>query len=208
MSTLARFDLFLAIHKGIRLALSDLLTRMGSTDFADEAAAQRVASDLGSVLALCEDHRRTEDEIIFPNLRSRMSGDLVSIADDHEDQSRIVAELTAASRTLLAESTENRPRVGRTLYLHFSKFVGELLAHMAEEEQVASPLFDRLFSQEEMLGIHAKVMAFLTVEEHFRGAKFVLKAVNRPERVALMTGALSLFPKEAVVALVDAGFAQ
>ena len=106
--TTPRFDLFLAIHKGIRLALSDLLTRMGSTDFADADAAQRIASDLALVLALCEDHRRTEDEIIFPNLRSRMSGDLVSIHDDHEDQSRIVQELTAASRTLLAESTENR----------------------------------------------------------------------------------------------------
>lgn len=207
MST-PRFDLFLAVHKGIRLALADLLTRMGSTDFTDAAAAERIAEDLGLVLALCEDHRRTEDEVIFPNLRSRMSGDLVSILDDHEDQSRIVSELTAAARTLLAESAENRPRVGRTLYLHFSKFVGGLLAHMAEEEQVASPLFERLFSQEEILGVHAKVMAFLTIEEHFRGAKFILRGINRPERVALMTGALALFPKEAVVALVDAGFAS
>jgi iron-sulfur cluster repair protein YtfE (RIC family) len=207
MST-PRFDLFLAIHKGIRLALADLLTRMGSTDFSDAAASQRIASDLSLVLALCEDHRRTEDEVIFPNLRSRMSGDLVSIADDHEDQARIVAELDAAARTLLAESEENRPRVGRVLYLHFSKFVGELLAHMAEEEQVASPLFDRLFTQEEVMGIHAKVMAFLSIEEHFRGAKFILRALNRPERITLMTGALALFPKEAVVALVDAGFVQ
>lgn len=207
MST-PRFDLFLAIHKGIRLALADLLSRMGSTDFTDAAAAQRIASDLALVLALCEDHRRTEDEVVFPNLRSRMSGDLVTIADDHQDQARIVRELTAASTTLVGESEENRPRAGRVLYLHFTKFVGELLAHMAEEEQVASPLFDRLFSQEEVMAIHGKVMAFLTIEEHFRGAKFILRAVNRPERVALMTGALAVFPKEAVVALVDAGFAQ
>lgn len=207
MST-PRFDLFLAIHKGIRLALADLLTRMGSTDFSDAVAAERIASDLGLVLALCEDHRRTEDEIIFPNLRSRMSGDLVAILDDHAEQPRIVEELLAASRTLVAESAENRPRVGRVLYLHFSKFVGELLAHMAEEEQVASPLFDRLFSQEEVMAIHGKVMAFLTIEEHFRGAKFILKGLNRPERIALMTGALAQFPKEAVVALVDAGFSS
>jgi iron-sulfur cluster repair protein YtfE (RIC family) len=207
MST-PRFDLFLVIHKGIRLALADLLTRMGSTDFSDAAAAERIATDLGAVLLLCEDHRRTEDEIVFPNLRSRMSGDLVAILDDHDEQPRIVEELLAASRTLVAESPENRPRVGRMLYLHFSKFVGELLAHMAEEEQVASPLFDRLFSQEEVMGIHAKVMAHLTIEEHFRGAKFILRAINRPERVAVMTGALAVFPKEAVVALVDAGFAS
>ena len=206
--TTPRFDLFLPIHKAIRFALADLLSRMGSTDFADATAAQRIASDLTTVLALCEDHRRTEDEIVFPTLRSRMSGDLVSVIDAHEDQQRIVEELTAASATLLSESTENRPRVGRTLYLHYSKFVGELLAHMAEEEQVASPLFERLFSQEEVMGIHAKVMAFLSIEEHFRGAKFILRALNRPERVTLMTGALALFPKEAVVALVDAGFGQ
>jgi hypothetical protein len=207
MST-PRFDLFLAIHKGIRLALADLLTRMGSTDFSDAAAAQRIATDLDLVLALCEDHRRTEDEIVFPNLRSRMSGDLVSILDDHEDQPRIVQELLAAAHTLVAESAENRPRVGRMLYLHFSKFVGAVFSHMAEEEQVASPLFDRLFTPEEVLAIHGKAMAFLSLEAHFRGAKFILRALNRPERIALMTGALAQFPKEAVVALVDAGFAS
>lgn len=207
MST-PRTDLFLSIHKAIRFALADLLARMGQADFADEQAAQRITSDLALVLALCEDHRRTEDEIVFPNLRSRMSGDLVSILDEHEDQSRIVEELLAASRTLLAESAANRPIVGRTLYLHFSKFVGELLGHMAEEEQVASPLFERLFSEEEVRAIHAKVMGFLSIEEHLRGARFIMKAVNRPERVAMMTGALMLFPKEAVVALVDAGFGQ
>lgn len=207
MST-PRFDLFLPIHKAIRFALADLLTRMGTTDFADAKAAERIATDLGQILALCEDHRRTEDEVIFPSLRSRMSGDLVSILDDHDDQKRIVEELTAASRTLLAESTDNRPVVGRTLYLHFSKFVGELLAHMAEEEQVASPLFASLFSDEEVRAVHAKVMGFLSIEEHLRGARFILRAVNRPERVAMMTGALALFPKEAVVALVDAGFAS
>lgn len=207
MST-PRFDLFLAIHKGIRLALTDLLVRMGTTDFADAAASERIAGDLGLVLALCEDHRRSEDEVIFPKLRSRMSGDLVSLLDDHADQPIVVEELLAAARTLVAESEENRPRVGRMLYLHYSKFVGNLLTHMAEEEQVASPLFERLFSQEEIMGIHAKVMAFLSIEEHFRGAKFILRALNRPERVTLMTGALALFPKEAVVALVDAGFGQ
>ena len=207
MST-PRTDLFLSIHKAIRFALADLLARMGQADFADEQASQRIASDLELVLALCEDHRRTEDEIVFPNLRSRMSGDLVAILDDHEDQTRIVEELLAASRTLLAESAANRPVVGRTLYLHFTKFVGELLAHMAEEEQVASPLFDRLFSEEEVRAIHAKVMGFLSIDEHLRGARFIMKAVNRPERLAMMTGALMLFPKEAVVALVDAGFVQ
>jgi iron-sulfur cluster repair protein YtfE (RIC family) len=207
MST-PRFDLFLPIHKAIRFALADLLSRMGSTDFADANAAQRIASDLTIVLALCEDHRRTEDAIVFPTLRSRMSGDLVSVIDAHEDQQRIVEELTAASATLLAESPENRPVVGRTLYLHFSKFVGELLAHMAEEEQVASPLFASLFSDEEVRAVHAKAMAFLGPQEHLRGARFILRAVNRPERLAIMTGALSTFPKEAVVALVDAGFAS
>ena len=169
-------------------------------------SASRPTSAL--VLALCEDHRRTEDEIILPSLRSRMSGALVSVLDDHEEQPVIVEELLAAARTLVAESAENRPRVGRMLYLHFSKFVGQLFVHMAEEEQVASPLFDRLFSQEEVMAIHGKVMAFLTIEEHFRGARFILRALNRPERVALMTGALAQFPKEAVVALVDAGFGQ
>jgi iron-sulfur cluster repair protein YtfE (RIC family) len=207
MST-PRFDLFSNIHKAIRLATSDLLIRMGATDFSDAQAAERIATDLALVLALCEDHRRTEDEIVLPTLRTRMSGDLVSVLDAHEDQQQMVAELAAAARTLVAESPENRPRVGRTLYLHFSKLVGELLTHMVEEEQVASPLFARLFTPEEMLAIHGKVMALLSVEEHARGARYLLRAINRQERLAVMNGAFATFPKEAIVALVDAGFAS
>ena len=48
MST-PRFDLFLAIHKGIRLALADLLTRMGRADYADAGASERIALMTGAL---------------------------------------------------------------------------------------------------------------------------------------------------------------
>lgn len=198
-----RLDLFLPVHKGLRLALADLLLQLGSTDFYDPRAATAAVDQLELVTAFCDDHKRTEDAIVMPTLLTRLSGQLPSIAHAHEDQARHIEELRATGKALLNAPATTRPIVGRTLYLHFSTFTAENLAHMAEEEQVLSPLFERLFSEDEVRGIHAKAMAFLTPAAHGRGAPFILRALSRPERVNMVTGALATMPREVVIGLVE-----
>lgn len=198
-----RLDLFLPVHKGLRLALADLLTQLGSTDFYDPRATGAVVDRLELVTAFCDDHKQTEDAIVLPALLARLSGELPSIAHAHQDQARHIDELRATAKALLGAPASTRPIVGRTLYLHFSTFTADNLAHMAEEEQMLSPLFERLFSEEEVRGIHARAMAFLPPAAHARGAPFILRALTRPERAAMVTGALATMPRELVLGLVD-----
>lgn len=199
----ARLDLFQSVHKGLRLALADLTCRMGATDFTDPQAAAEIARQLDLVTAFCTDHKQAEDALILPALLTRLSGSLPSIATAHEDQARHIEELRATGAALVEGPASTRPVVGRTLYLHFSAFAGENLVHMTEEEQVLSPLFERLFTDEEVREIHGKVMAYLPQEAHARGAPFILRALNRPERIGLVTGALATMPRAAVLGLVE-----
>src|SRR5437868_4802511 len=103
----------------------------------------------------------------------------------HERATRLHAPCTSRTIRSLRADSNPRPLVGRTLYLHFGTFVAENLLHMAEEEQVVMPLFERLFSEEEVRGIHQRVMAKLTPQEYGRAVRYVLRATNRPERAAL-----------------------
>lgn len=199
----ARLDLFLPVHKGLRLALADLVVRMGQADFSDERAAGDVVDHLRRVTAFCDDHKRAEDAILLPALLTRLTGDLPNIAHAHESQARHVEELSATADALLAAPPGARAVVGRTLYLHFASFAGENLAHMTEEEQVLSPLFERLFSEEEVRALHADVMTFLDRAAHGRGAPYILRALTRHERVGLVMGAIATMPKADVLALVD-----
>lgn len=198
-----RFDLFLPVHKGLRLALADLLLEMGRADFHDARGAERVVDQLEHVTAFCDDHKGAEDAIVLPALLGRLTGQLPSITRAHEEQARHLEELRATSKALLDAPASVRPIIGRTLYLHFSTFTGDNLVHMAEEEQVLSPLFDRLFTEEELRAIHGQVMASLTMEQHARGAPFILRALSRPERVSMVSGALATMPRELVLGLVD-----
>ncbi|MDB4937230.1 MAG: hypothetical protein JWP87_4202 [Labilithrix sp.] len=184
-----RIDLFGPIHKAIRCALGDTLTALGSTSFADERALAIVLEQLDDVIELCEDHRGHEDAFVMSTLAERLRGKLDSMERAHDVQPKTVAELRALARTLRATAHDLRPIAGRTLYLHFSTFAADLLLHMAEEEQVVQPLLERSFDDDELRGVHARLMASLTPAERARAGKWLARALNPVECEALMAAA-------------------
>jgi len=174
-------DGFGPIHKALRYALADLLIAMGRASFLDDAQVERVLADLEDVLAFVEDHLRHEDDFVFPVLAARLSGTLDAMASAHSAHTQMVAELRALSKAAREASASKRALVGRTLYLHYSVFVGEALVHMAEEERVLQPLLERLFTEEEIFGISARIQASLSPSEVARVTRFVMGAVIESE---------------------------
>jgi hypothetical protein len=181
-----RVDLFGPIHKAIRCALGELLTILGAASFTDEAAVANVVTQLDDVIELCEDHRGHEDDFVMSALAERLRGKLDSMQRAHADQPVVVAQLRALATTLQTTAHDLRPIAGRTLYLHFSTFAADLLLHMAEEEQVAQPLLERSFTDDELLGVHARLIASLTPTQRARAGKWMMRALNPVERAALL----------------------
>jgi iron-sulfur cluster repair protein YtfE (RIC family) len=198
-----RFDLFGPIHKAIRYALADLLSRMGTTDFGDDAAFRRVVHELEAVTSLCESHLRVEEKVLLPALGARLSGGIDTIHLAHEAQGRFVAELHASAAALLEATPPARALIGRSLYLHFGTFMADLLVHMAEEEQVIQPLFDRLFTDAEVRALYVAALRSVTPEEHMAAAPYLLAAVTPVERGAMIRGIVESFPRDAVLAMVE-----
>ncbi len=172
-----RPDTFGPIHKAIRCALADLMIAMGRASFADDVQAKRVVADLEEVLLLCESHIAHEDRFVFPRLRTRLSGPLESIESAHVAHTRTIAELRSLGGALLEAPPAKRPLVGQTLYIHFSVFIGEELLHMAEEERFVAPLIEKLFTDEEIQEVQARIQASLSPDEVNRAAKFFMRSM-------------------------------
>ena len=193
-----RVDLFGNIHKGIRLALTDLLGRMGNAVFADPATEARIVAQLDEVVTFCEDHRTHEDRLVLPVLGERLHGTLDSVHAAHACQPVHVAELRALADALRTASEDRKQLVGRTLYLHFSTFAAELLLHMAEEERVIQPLLERSFSDDELSAIQGELIASLTPAEKMRAAPWLLRGTNRVERALFLRGVAATAPRAVV----------
>ncbi len=200
-----RFDLYGPIHKTIRVAMSDVLVRMGKTNFANESAAARITEDLQKLLALCDQHIQHEVNFVHPHLAERLPNALAKIDDGHAEHDRFVAELRALSAGVVSAPTrELRALAGTTLYLHYSAFFADTLAHMVEEERVLQPLIHRFFTDQELLGIQGAILASIPPAENFEMVCTMLPAVNGPERADILGGVHAGAPPEAFQALVAA----
>ena len=202
-SSAPRVDLYRAPHKGLRYLLANLLLRMGSASFEEPGDARAVIDELEAALWACDGHIEHEDRHVRPALAERAPTAIATLDAEHADHAHQVAELRALSSALAAAGTpEERRVVGDMLYLHFSVFVAETLAHMAYEERVVQPLLDRLLSIEELGAIHVAIVSSIPPPEMITFLRSMVPGANRAERAELVGSVKANAPPEAFEALM------
>ncbi|MBU7590603.1 MAG: hypothetical protein KAF42_15485 [Sphingopyxis terrae] len=100
-------------------------------------------------------------------------------------------------------ATERAPLL-RTLYLRFSVFVADDLAHMAEEEQLFLPILQSLFSDAELMDIEDRIMSRVSQDELAAYGRIMLPAATRTERIAMLGAIRANAPADAFVGLLQA----
>jgi hypothetical protein len=191
---LPRVDLYGPVHKGIRWALTTLLTRLGAADFTDGAGTARLLDDLDGVLYLVSSHIAHEDRHIHPAIERRAPDASARLAEEHRQHTREIDDL----RVLIADLASARPgaalAVGRRLYLAYSRFVANALVHMLEEETITEPLLEALYPVEELEAINDAILASIGPDELLAFTRVMVPANPRDVRVALLSGAKSAMP--------------
>lgn len=198
----ARHDLYGPIHKGLRLALSDLLIRLGRADFSS-ADGLRVLDALEVQLQLSEGHLRHEEQFIHAALDARRTGASAALDRQHREHDDSFAELHARIVELRKAPTDERAGCGRALYLAFSKFVADDFAHMAEEEQVALPLLHELFTDAELQAIEGELIAAIAPEKVMQYLRLMLPAGTPDERFGFLHHMRENAPAEAFAAVLE-----
>lgn len=198
--TAQRYDLYGPIHKGLRLAHSEMMMRLAR---ADEAWLPSLLEDLRNHLVLCRRHLADEDRHIHPALEARRPDSTAELERQHEEHCDDFERLERAIATVECATRPERTAAGRQLYLTFTTFVAADLAHMHEEETQVFAELCALFGDEELQALEMAIIAELTPAENIAFMRLIIPAVSRAERTELLAGIRAAAPPEAFLAILE-----
>lgn len=200
---MSRHDFYGPIHKGLRMALSGLLVKLGQTDFADGVAAAEMLAALRRQLHLSERHLHHEDVEIHGALEARAPGSTAALEGAHDHHRSAFSALEAFMQAIEAAEAEERRVLGRALYLRFSQFVAEDFVHMADEETVTLPLLHELFDDAELIAMHERIVGALAPDMAIAFMQLIIPAIEAGERVEFLSFARASAPPEAFEAILN-----
>ena len=198
----ARHDFYAPVHKAIRKALSELLIRLGVTDWTDTAERTASLAALRQQMRFSASHLEHEETEIHGALELRSPGATQRLDAAHEEHDRAYVEIEGLCRALETCPADAKVAAGRALYLRFTQFVGEDFLHMAEEETVTLPRLWALFTDEELIGMEARIVGSMPPEELMAGMGLMIPAMNRQERAGFLSFVRAGAPPEAFAAIL------
>lgn len=199
----ATHDFYGPIHKGLRLAQTQLLVRLGACGGDDAGELTTLLGDLTVLLHMAEHHLANEDKWVHTALEARAPGSTQRLAQSHEHHRQAFGELESLIGQAEAAEPADRARLMRRLYLRFTLFVADDFAHMAEEEQLMLPVLQSLFTDEELAGIEDRILSALSPEEIVGFGRLMIPAATRADRIALLSAMRANAPAEAFAAIMD-----
>jgi hypothetical protein len=197
----ATHDFYGAVHKGLRLALSQLLVRLGAADPAD-ADLPGLMAELRDQCLLSAGHLAHEDEVIHTALEARAPGSTIRLVQAHDHHRETFDEIATLIRQVETAPAADQARRLRTLYLRFSVFVADDFAHMAEEEQFMLPILQSLFTDDELREMEERITGGLAPEAMIAVARLMIPAATRTDRLAMLGAIRANAPAEAFDALI------
>lgn len=191
----ARFDIYREVHKGIRKALFDLAVRAGNTDFSSAEPLKRLRKQFSLTKNLLEIHAHCEDTYVEPLLQQCDAAVAARSAEAHA-----VLEATMGKLQGLLDTFDiNRADIaeqGQRLYLELTRFIGEYLQHVADEEQQLMPLLWERYDDPALLDVETTVRASLPPPVLANFLSFMIPAMNHHERAGLLNGMKQMAPPE------------
>jgi len=176
---MSRVELFGPAHKALRYAGTRVLVELGKCvgQLGEVARALAATRELFELQAI---HQRVEDTIVIPAIEARRPGASVRLADAHADHGEVIASL----RTRLMEIEERgaSPEAMHALYLEVSRFIADNFLHMYEEETLAGPLLEEIYSQAELATMLARIPTVLSQAERDAFLASMLPALSHAER--------------------------
>jgi hypothetical protein len=175
-------------------------------DLSSEYEVQACAAALTGLANWLEDHLVIEEQFVHRALAQRRShGVLSGLRRDHEEHERSLSLLRSDVAALVSAQSEDpdaRRARARHLYLAFSRLVADNMLHMAVEETELNPLLWETFTDEELFGIYAAILASERPEQLNLSVSWLLPAIPPDERVRVVGGARHAMPEPAFDALL------
>jgi hypothetical protein len=195
-----RQNLYREIHKGIRAVAHGLVEQAGRTDFGsvEEVRALRGAAE--KAFGVFASHAEHETKFVTPLLRTAAPALAADSEAEHQEQEIRLRDL-GRTLDLAAGAGEAAPALGHAFVVALSRFVGEMLVHMADEEEQLMPALRAAFDDGALEYVHQALLAAVPPAEKISLLAWMLPALNGPERATLLAGLRAGLPTEAFEAV-------
>jgi hypothetical protein len=194
------YNLYREVHKGIRAVALDLVEQSGRTDFAEQGEIAALRGATQKAFAIFESHAAHETEFITPVLRVCAPALAADSDADHRAQELRLRDLARALE-MTAGAGESAPAMGHAFVVGLSRFVGEMLVHMADEEERIMPALRAAFDEDALRRLHEALLASIPPQDRAGVLSWMLPAMNAPERASLIAGLRAGLPIEAFEAV-------
>lgn len=156
-----RYNIFYQIHKGLREMLYQTASRLQQTDFTNTSETTGITEQMNIVLDLFDKHAATEDHFILPAIETYEPSVSNLFAEEHVQDHALSDKLRSVLKGIeTAETDHDKNTWGAVLRPVFIDFVVFNLNHMAKEEEVLNKLLWRYYSDEDLIAITGKILAY------------------------------------------------
>ncbi|MFL9839549.1 hemerythrin domain-containing protein [Sphingomonas sp. ST-64] len=199
----ARHDFYGPVHKGLRFASAQLLIRLGSNDWQCARASAALIAALRHHLEVARAHLEHEEAEFHPVLRARAPELADALDHDHAEHHATFDALAALIAAVEAAVDAERPAAAHRLYLRYSLYVSDDLAHMASEELEVQPIAHALFTDAELQAIEGRIVASIPPEQMAESLSIMLPAMTPLERATFLRNVGAGAPPEAFAMIRD-----
>lgn len=198
-----RYDIYVGIHKALRLFMTDTLAKVGAADPGDAAETDAAIAQLRDLLQACAVHIQDENEFVHPALERASPGASRRIAEEHVHHRAELDQLTELGAAVHAARSPARADAMARLYQALAIFVAENFEHMHYEESAHNALLWANYSDAELLDIEHAIVASIPPATLFSMLRWFFPAQSAPERAAMLRGMQAGMPPLAFTMVLD-----
>jgi hypothetical protein len=197
-----RYNIYGNIHKALRAYLSQVLQQVGCADWDDDLDRAQALVEVRGLLSMCRAHLEHENDFVHTAMEARRPGSATAAAEEHLHHVDAIDTLLARASALEPASASQRAGQAHALYLALAMFVAENHQHMDMEERRHNAILWDSYSDDEIHGIEAALVASMPPEASMLTVRWMLPNIAHPERVALLSGMRRHAPAEVFRAVI------
>jgi hypothetical protein len=162
--------------------LYDAANTLQQTDFADPSAMEIALEKTERVIHFFDDHADHEDTHVLPVIAGAEPALSQSFEEEHIADRQLGQNLKNAIASYRAASEDtDRLRAGHGIFYAFNAFIAFNLNHMNKEETELNEALWRQLSDDEIMGVNAKISASIAPEVSAETWRWMMRGCNNKE---------------------------
>lgn len=183
------YNMYREVHKGLRLAIFDLVTRVGSADCMDSVCRSNTVKSVHELIALLQTHHDHEDRFMQPLILTHARSLAPMVEEGHSEIAADLVQIELCTDKLEGSTGADAAVVtGVELYGRLNLFTARYLAHMGLEEGAVMTALREATTIEELFTVDMALRSSVAPPTMCQFIAIMMPAMNVDERTNMLGG--------------------